>query len=128
MSNQHPMGFGFELPIRTQTENNNDEHWRKRWKRAKYKRDTVKQYLWVLWRQGFRIQLPVIVTLIRVAPRKLDDVDNLSSSVKHCRDSVADFFEVNDNTPLITWRYAQMRGVPKYYGIRIVLESREERV
>ncbi len=126
MSNREQLGFGFELPIRTQTENNNDEHWRKRWKRAKHQRETVKQYLWVLWRQGFRIHLPVTVTLIRVAPRKLDDVDNLSSSVKHCRDGIADFLEVNDNTPLITWTYAQMRGMSKYYGVRIILEPRED--
>ncbi len=118
-------GFGFELPIRTRTENNNNEHWRLRWKRAKLQRTTVCQYLWVLWRSGYQIQLPVTITLIRVAPRQLDDVDNLSSSVKHLRDGVADFFTLDDRTPQLQWRYAQMKGKPKYYGVRIILEPQE---
>ena len=118
-------GFGFELPIRTQTENNNNEHWRLRWKRAKLQRTTVCQYLWVLWRTGYQIQLPVTVTLIRVAPRQLDDIDNLSSAVKHLRDGVADFFTLDDRTPQLRWQYAQIKGKPKYYGVRIILEPQE---
>ena len=118
-------GFGFELPIRTRTENNNNEHWRLRWKRAKLQRTTVCQYLQVLWRQGYRLELPVAVTLIRIAPRQLDHIDNISSAQKHTKDGVADFFQVDDRTDQLTWTYLQMRGKPKYYGIRIILEPQE---
>ena len=121
-------GFGFELPIRTKTENNNDEHWRKRWRRAKYQRDTVHQYLVFLRQQRFKVWLPLTVTMIRVAPRQLDDIDNLSSAMKHIRDGIADFLEIDDRTPLVQWHYAQTRGRPKYYGIRIILQSREEHI
>ena len=119
-------GFGFELPLRTQTENNNNEHWRKRWQRAKLQRTTVCQYLWMLYRAGYRIQLPALVTLIRVAPRQLDHIDNLSSAGKHIRDGIADFFCLDDRTDQLAWHYAQMRGKPNYYGIRIVLEPQKE--
>ena len=122
-------GFGVEIPIRTRTENNNDEHWRVRQKRAKMQRETVRQWLLVLQRLPGNccyIPLPVTVTLIRVAPRQLDHIDNLSSSLKHIRDSVADFYEVNDRTPLITWVYDQQRGRPHYYAVRLILEPRRE--
>jgi len=118
-------GFGFELPIRTKTENNNDEHWRIRWQRAKQQRQTVHQYLTLLARQGYRIELPVTVTLVRIAPRLLDHIDNLSSSSKHIRDGIADFFEVDDRSSQYTWVYEQAKGKPKYYGIRIILAPQE---
>lgn len=115
-------GFGFEIPIRTRTENNNDEHWRVRAKRAKLQRTTACQYLWSLWNQGYQVQLPITITLIRVAPRTLDEGDNSSSSSKHIRDGIADFFELPDNDPRMVWRYAQMKYRPHYYAVRVVLE------
>lgn len=52
---------------------------------------------------------PLVVTLTRVAPRKLDG-DNLQTAFKHVRDAVAAYFGVDDADPRISWRYEQARG------------------
>lgn len=68
--------------------------------------------------------LPVVVTLIRIAARALDD-DNLAYSFKAVRDGVADGLGVRDNDPRVTWRYAQAKpakGAPP--AIEIAVEAR----
>lgn len=50
--------------------------------------------------------LPVTVTIVRIAPRALDD-DNLAYAAKAIRDGVADALGVRDNDPRVSWRYAQ---------------------
>lgn len=62
--------------------------------------------------------LPCTVTLTRIAPRDLDG-DNLQSSLKAIRDGVADFLKVDDRDSRVTWAYAQERGAPKFYGVRV---------
>ena len=119
-------GFGFEIPMRTVAEVNSHTHWRVRQQRAKQQRGTVHQYLWLLERQGYRVPVPVTVTLIRVAPRLLDTGDNLPSALKASRDGIADYYKQDDRQPSIVWRYDQQRGRPKYYAIRVVLEPQKE--
>lgn len=65
-----------------------------------------------------RPQLPCIIQITRIAPRALDS-DNMVASAKSVRDGVADWLGVDDGSPLIDWRYAQERGKPKTYGVRI---------
>lgn len=64
--------------------------------------------------------LPVVVTLVRVGPRALDD-DNLAYAFKALRDGVADALGVPDHDPRVTWRYAQELG---HYAVRIELDAR----
>lgn len=64
--------------------------------------------------------LPVVVTLVRVGPRVIDD-DNLAFAFKALRDGVADALGVPDHDPRVTWRYAQERGP---YAVRIELDPR----
>lgn len=62
--------------------------------------------------------LPCTVTLVRIAPRALDD-DNLRSAFKALRDGIADRLGVKDNDPRVTWEYRQARGRAKEYAARV---------
>jgi hypothetical protein len=53
--------------------------------------------------------LPVTVTLVRVAPRPLDD-DNLAFAFKSVRDGVADAFGIRDDDARIRFEYRQEKG------------------
>lgn len=108
------------IPIRTVSEANAHEHWRVRQRRAKQQRETARIVLAnVVSSAPTRYAgLPLIVTLTRIAPRALDS-DNLSGSQKHIRDGVADWLGIDDRDPRIEWRYAQERGAPKTYAVRI---------
>lgn len=102
-----------ELPLRIESAANKREHWSKRSARTKMHRFAavaVPQH-----------PLPCVVTLIRVAPRKLDD-DNLQSGFKALRDGIADRLGVKDNDPRVAWRYDQVRGRAKEYAARVRIE------
>lgn len=64
------------------------------------------------------------VTLTRIAPRKLD-LDNLVAGMKPVRDGVADGLGMRDDreSRSLSWQYAQMRGIPGEYGLRISIEA-----
>lgn len=80
--------------------------------------------------------LPVVVTLVRVAPLPLDD-DNLARALKGIRDEVACWICAvviqkgkrkgqvtgNDRDPRVTWRVAQRRGKPGEYAVEILARS-----
>lgn len=102
-----------ELPLRIESVANRREHWATRARRTKVHRLAalaVPQH-----------PLPCVVTLIRVAPRALDD-DNLSSGFKALRDGIADRLGVKDNDPRVTWRYGQVKGKAKEYAARVKVE------
>lgn len=63
------------------------------------------------------------VTFTRIAPRELDD-DNLRSSFKSIRDGVADAFGCSDRDPRLLFEYAQERGRPHEYAVRITITPR----
>jgi len=63
----------------------------------------------------------VAITLTRIAPRALDS-DNLASGLKAVRDGVADALGVDDGTSRIEWRYAQERGKPGEYAVRVAIQ------
>jgi len=125
----------FTVPIRTVSESNQREHWAVRARRVKEQRDAVRRYLmfygpddrgadgkdvigdWPGWD----------ITLIRIAPRKLDD-DNLQGSQKAVRDQVAvELGLFSDADPRLTWHYAQARGRPKEYAVRVKIERANEK-
>jgi hypothetical protein len=64
----------------------------------------------------------VAITLTRIAPRVLD-TDNLASGLKAVRDGVADALGVNDGSSRLTWRYAQERGKPREYAVRVEIQA-----
>lgn len=108
-------------PIRTQSEANLREHWGARHRRSRIQRATAK----MLVRQYPHLRRHTgdyIITLTRVAPRRLDD-DNLARSFKAIRDGVADAIGVDDGAERFTWCYAQENGRPKQYAVKIQIEA-----
>lgn len=69
-------------------------------------------------------QLPLIVTMTRIAPRGLND-DNLTGAFKHVRDGIAESLHTTDENPQIKWVCAQERGKPREYGARVTIEEVE---
>lgn len=106
------------LPIQTVSESNVRTHWSRRAARVKEQRGAVALAL----AQRLKGALfPVVVTLVRVAPRQLDD-DNLRGALKACRDQVADALGLpNDRDPRVTWEYAQARGGRGEYRVDITV-------
>lgn len=78
------------------------------------------------WR--LRVQLPdmlgpfVRITLTRIAPRALDD-DNNVAAFKGIRDGVADALGCSDNDPRLRFEYRQKRGMPKEYAVEVTIEE-----
>lgn len=102
------------LALKIESEANQREHWAVKANRAKHQRHMACVLV-------PRHELPCVVTLVRVAPRDLDD-DNLASGFKAVRDGVADRLGINDRDPRVKWQYAQRRGNPKQYAALVRIE------
>ena len=107
-----PPEFTARLPVRLQSAANLREHWRQRHRRVKKERALGRSLA------VSAVPLPLVVTLTRIAPRRLDD-DNLRSAFKGLRDGIADKLGVADNDPRVRWEYQQARGKPREYGIQV---------
>lgn len=107
-----------EMPLRVVSEANRRDHWRVKAKRAKDQRAYTYAHLPAMLAG---LPLPLVVTLTRVAPRKLDS-DNLAGAFKAVRDGVADALGKDDGNAGIEWRYAQQKGE---YGIIIEISKAE---
>lgn len=115
------MSLSVTIPVRTVSETNAHEHWRTRQKRAKQHRGITS----LLLRSaiGKPPSTPLLVTMTRIAPRRLDS-DNLAASCKHVRDGVADFLGVNDgDESKVRWSYAQRRVTTNFYAVEIVIDD-----
>jgi hypothetical protein len=119
VTQRHQGRLVVKLPIRTVSESNSRGHWAKKAGRAKAQRNMA-----ALVFRGMvaATPLPVTVTLVRIAPRALDD-DNLRGAFKAIRDGIADAFGVDDRDPRIEWRYAQRRGGVGVYAVEVAIES-----
>jgi len=107
------------LPVRAISPNETSgEHWSKRSRRAKAHRDAT---AWALYKQK-KPPLPCWVTLTRIAPKRLDEGDNLAMSMKHVRDGVAEWLGIDDGGVLAQWLYAQRRGEAYQYAVLIEIE------
>jgi hypothetical protein len=113
-------GWTLEVPIRIQNGCNLREHWGVRAKRVRYERASVSWAFVSRFSRHAKPPLPAVVTITRLAPRKLDD-DNAIAGMKGVRDAVADCLGVLDNDPRVTWRYAQEKA--KAYACRIAIEE-----
>lgn len=108
------------LAIRTESEANLHENWHVKAARVKLQRSitrtTIVQHFGkAMAGAGYTINLT------RVAPRSLD-TDNLARSFKAIRDGVADALEIDDGSKRLTWNYAQEKGPPKKYAVRIEIQ------
>jgi hypothetical protein len=108
------------IPLRIHSEANLREHWRTRVKRKK----EMKRAVIFMWRnaQIRNIKPPVVIKLVRQAPRRLDD-DNLVAAFKTIRDAVADLIIPGlapgraDDKEGLQFSYEQEKS--KKYGVRI---------
>lgn len=90
-----------------------------RWKRAeevKRMRELVDAILW----KFVMPPMPVVVTFTRLSKYRPLDSDNLSSSCKSARDSVAQKFNIDDGSADYTWRYLQEKAGES--GLRIKID------
>ena len=110
----------YTLPLRLKSSLNQREHWATKARRAKAERQAT---AWVLGNDP-RPPLPCTVLLTRIAPRQFDD-DNLCGAFKAVRDEVARWLGVDDADPRVVWAYAQERGKPREYAVRITLSRPE---
>jgi hypothetical protein len=92
------------------------EHWTQRSRRVSKERAAVAVHLLALRNKP---SLPVVVTLVHIAPRRMDS-DNSVGALKGVRDEVALWLGVDDGSELITWHYAQQTGE---YGVLIAMET-----
>ena len=120
-------GVRVTLPIRTISENNAREHHMARARRRKAQRDMTALAIRAHLRSA-TLAAPYLVTLTRLAPRKLDG-DNLQGAMKAIRDGVADALGVDDgDESAVTWAYDQrpatgpalLRG----QGVEVRVEAR----
>ena len=65
--------------------------------------------------------LPVVVTITRIGPRRLDN-DNLESACKYVRDEIARAYGVDDGSPLYNWQCEQRIGD---YAVEVEITSKE---
>lgn len=98
-------GFSFTVPVKAASASNLREHHMARHRRTSAQKDATRRRC-PEWVGGALL----VVTLTRVAPRRLDD-DNLRGALKSVRDAVASWLRVDDATPLVRWEYAQEKGL-----------------
>lgn len=109
------------IPIRLQSLANTRMHW---WAMARLKKQQ---------RNATRLSLigkpvphlPVVVTITRIGPCKLDD-DNLAAACKYVRDQIAEHIGVDDGSPLYTWVYKQRVTSMEQYGVDVEIVTWSE--
>lgn len=114
----------FSIPIRLLSLPNIRLHWRRLASLKKQQRYATWVCLTAARRQQVLPALPVIVTLTRVGPRRLDG-DNLQAAFKYIRDQIAEALGADDGSLLYEWRYAQRRGPRKHYSVEVEIQTRE---
>lgn len=63
-------------------------------------------------------ELPLIITVERVAKGTLDAHDNLPGACKHVVDAIAEWLGVDDSDSRLAWRYAQSKSATIGVAIR----------
>jgi hypothetical protein len=109
-------GWTLTLPIQVKNGCNLREHPMARHRRVLKEHKIVAQALWAreLLNKRHRPSFPpYVVTMTRIAARKLDD-DNMVAGFKGVRDAVAKWLGVNDgDTSKVRWVYAPEEKPPR---------------
>lgn len=114
----------FTVPLELKTGPNRRLHWAARAKLVKAERLKVARFSdlpWV-WREPAAESDRFLVTLTRVAPRRVDD-DNLRGLFKSVRDQVAAQLGIDDGSAQLEWRYRQEKGAPRTHTVRIEVQA-----
>lgn len=111
--------FYFKIPIPKEllSEGNKRDHWYKLHARNRRKDKWLTAYLMKVY--PISPNETCAITLTRIAPRKLDD-DNWITSCKHFRDWIADRLipglkpGIADSDPRLSWKYYQASAKSEY--------------
>lgn len=111
----------FHVPIRLPSLANTRMCWQKLASIKSKQRKAVAKYMRVTRTDRSRLPpMPLVVTITRAGPKKLDD-DNLQSACKYVRDEIARIVGVDDGSSLYTWQYSQRVGE---YGVDVEIVTR----
>lgn len=134
------------IPIKTVSEaNRGGEHWTVKNKRKKEQQRQIQNAFAIHWSKTgqniYYLDAPFTIKFTRIAPRGLDG-DNLQSSFKGIRDFLLGMifpekktvvfgkkkkpyfhFGHCDNVEGVTYEYAQEKGIPREYAIRIEIRK-----
>lgn len=119
----------WHLPVKTASEANSSEHWTKKSKRHRLQKGWVKA---AYHRDKPPLEMSICVVMTRIAPRKLDEHDNLPMSMKYLADALAECKNPGlaigraDDDKSIKWEYKQEKGKPREYAVRIEIYNRDE--
>jgi len=118
--NDEGIGQKLTLPFWLKSRSNFRGHTRNRTHRGAIRRQRGETRFF-LEAKVRRPKLPCTITLVRIAPRKLDPDDNLPGAHKSVKDGVCDWLGVDDKVGCpVTWKYDQeSAGMPHTYGCRI---------
>jgi hypothetical protein len=114
----------FSIPLRLNVSLNSRMHWAKRAKIVRAQRAAV-ALSWSRWGMKGKATEPSVVTLSRIAPRRVDD-DNLRGLLKGVRDEVATQLGVDDGGKLVKWRYEDRKGAVREHAVQIRVETQYE--
>ena len=115
------------IPMKTVSEANSSEHWTAKHKRHRTQKTWIK---FAFLKEKTEISLPCKITVIRIAPRFLDEHDNLRTSLKFIVDAISENITGikqagrADDIEGIEWAYDQRKGKPKEYLVEIIIEEK----
>lgn len=109
------------LPFKLDSRANYRGHTRSR-KHVKSVREQRSVTCLVLRLRATRLALPVKLTLVRIAPRRLDGHDNLAMAFKSVVDGIADWLEVDDREGFLCKYDQEKADTPNTYGCRVTIE------
>lgn len=95
------------------------EHWAARAKRVARERNLVTLVLRGTVAAQMMLVAPLVVTITRIGPRRLD-CDNATGSAKAVRDAIAAVLGVDDRDERVCWRVEQARGA---FGVQIDIRA-----
>jgi hypothetical protein len=114
----------FAIPLKTVSGANSREHWGAKAKRvAKERAQTGLAILVAGAKTTLKGYAPsasrIVVTLTRVAPRALDEGDNLPASLKGVRDELAKAMGLDDRDRRLAFVYLQRRGAVREHAVEV---------
>lgn len=113
----------FAVPnCKTVSELNVREHWRVRNRRKQDQQEAVAIAMLNALR-GRKVELPCVVKLTRIGPKKLDNGDNLSSAFKGIRDQISRHLGVDDGGDQVEFQYDQMPIGSREYAVKVEISA-----
>lgn len=110
--------------LKTVSELNVREHWGAKNRRKRDQQEHVAVAMLNALR-GNRIELPCVVKLTRIGPRRLDNGDNLPSAFKGIRDEISRRLGVDDGGDQVQFEYAQMPIGSRDYAVKVEIKAAE---